>query len=130
MVLEQQGHDARAVFGGAAALESLAERDAEVVLLDLGMPLIDGFEVARRIRQMPNGRHVLLVALTGWGQDQDRRGTADAGFDEHLTKPVDLAQLSRLLAQRGSSGSAPKRAGPNAVRGSAPAGSKANRRLL
>jgi len=68
---------------------------------------MDGFEVARRIRQLPGGRDVLLVALTGWGQDRDRARTADAGFDEHLTKPVDTAQLSMLLAlEAGGRGSA------------------------
>jgi CheY-like chemotaxis protein len=107
MALELQGHDARAAFGGAEALEAMAHRDAEVVLLDLGMPHMDGFEVARRIRQLPGGRDVLLVALTGWGQDRDRARTADAGFDEHLTKPVDTAQLSMLLAlEAGGRGSA------------------------
>ena len=111
MALELQGHDARAVFGGAEALAAMAQRDAEVVLLDLGMPQMDGFEVARRIRQLPGGRGVLLVALTGWGQDQDRERTADAGFDEHLTKPVDAAQLSMLLALEAGAKAEPKRAG-------------------
>jgi PAS domain S-box-containing protein len=100
MALELQGHDARAAFSGTAALEAMHERHAEVVLLDLGMPLMDGFEVARRIRALPGGRDVLLVALTGWGQDQDRARTAEAGFDEHLTKPVDAALLSAILAVR------------------------------
>jgi PAS domain S-box-containing protein len=98
-VLELQGHEVRAVFDGPTALEALAHRETEVVLLDLGMPSMDGFEVARRLRALPNGRDVLLVALTGWGQDHDRMRTADAGFDVHLTKPVDIARLSALLAQ-------------------------------
>jgi PAS domain S-box-containing protein len=98
MMLELNGHDARAVFGGEAALETLTEFDAEVVLLDLGMPLMDGFETARRIRALPGGREIVLVALTGWGQDEDRRRTAEAGFDEHLTKPVDMERLAALLA--------------------------------
>ena len=112
MALELQGHDARAVFGGVEALEAMAHRDAEIVLLDLGMPQMDGFEVARRIRQLPGGRDVLLVALTGWGQDQDRARTADAGFDEHLTKPVNTAQLSMLLALEAGGASRPKHAAP------------------
>jgi CheY-like chemotaxis protein len=86
------------VFSGPAALDALAEFDAEAVLLDLGMPQMDGLEVARRIRALPGGREVLLVALTGWGQDEDRVRTADAGFDAHLTKPVDAERLSTLLA--------------------------------
>jgi signal transduction histidine kinase len=101
MVLELQGHEAHAVFTGAAALEELAAFDAEIVLLDLGMPQMDGFEVARRIRELPGGRDMLLVALTGWGQADDRRRTADAGFDEHLTKPVDSARLAAMLAGGG-----------------------------
>jgi PAS domain S-box-containing protein len=101
MALELRGHDARAVFNGPAALDALAEFDAEVVLLDLGMPGMDGFEVARRIRELPGGRDVLLVALTGWGQDDDRRRTAEAGFDEHLTKPIDTERLAALLASDG-----------------------------
>jgi CheY-like chemotaxis protein len=74
-----------------------------VVLLDLGLPGIDGYEVARRIRAMPEGRGVLLVAQTGWGQDDDRQKTASAGFDAHLVKPVDLDALLRLLNERGAS---------------------------
>jgi PAS domain S-box-containing protein len=102
MVLELQGHDARAAFTGRAALDTLAEFSAEVVLLDLGMPGMDGFELAQRIRALPGGSNVLLVALTGWGQDQDRRRTAEAGFDEHLTKPVDTGRLAALLATDGA----------------------------
>ena len=107
MMLELKGHDARAVFSGRAALEALAEFDAEVVLLDLGMPIMDGFEVARRIRALPNGRDMLLVALTGWGQDEDRRRTAEAGFDEHLTKPVDAERLAAMLAPSDGDGLKP-----------------------
>ena len=125
MALELQGHDARAVFGGAEALAEMAQRDAEVVLLDLGMPQMDGFEVARRIRQLPGGRGVLLVALTGWGQDGDRERTADAGFDEHLTKPVDAKQLSMLLAlESGAAAAQPKRVG---ALGAATSAATANR---
>jgi PAS domain S-box-containing protein len=101
MLLEAQGHEARAAYTGPAALDVLAQFDAEVVFLDLGMPDVDGFEVARRIRAMPRGRDVLLVALTGWGQADDRRRTADAGFDEHLTKPVDSERLAAVLASVG-----------------------------
>jgi CheY-like chemotaxis protein len=98
MALELQGHDARAAYSGEAALEALTRFDADVILLDLGMPHMDGFEVADRIRALPRGRDVLLVALTGWGQIDDRRRTAEAGFDEHLTKPVDNERLAAMLA--------------------------------
>jgi CheY-like chemotaxis protein len=69
----------------------------EVVLLDLGMPGMDGFEVARQVRN--DGLGVLLVALTGWGQEEDRRRTRAAGFDHHLVKPADPAELRDLLAR-------------------------------
>jgi CheY-like chemotaxis protein len=128
--LELQGHDARAVFNGASALAELALRDAEVVLLDLGMPHMDGFEVARRIRALPNGRDVRIVALTGWGQHEDRTRTADAGFNEHLTKPVTAARLSTLLAFGGNGdGALPQRAGPSAI-GPAAGAPQASRRGL
>jgi CheY-like chemotaxis protein len=107
MALELQGHDARAAFSGQAALDALADFDAEVVLLDLGMPGMNGFEVAQRIRALPRGGDVLLVALTGWGQEEDRRRTAEAGFDEHLTKPVDAERLAALLANEGEAASLP-----------------------
>jgi CheY-like chemotaxis protein len=107
MMLEVQGHDACAAYTGPAALEALEQFDAEVVLLDLGMPQMDGFEVARRIRATPRGGEILLVALTGWGQPEDRRRTAEAGFDEHLTKPVDAARLAAMLASDGSDGESP-----------------------
>jgi CheY-like chemotaxis protein len=68
-----------------------------VALLDLGMPRLDGFEAARRLRAEPWGPTLLLVALTGWGQDEDRRRAAEAGFDHHLIKPVAAADLEKLL---------------------------------
>jgi CheY-like chemotaxis protein len=67
-------------------------------LLDIGLPRLDGYDAAIRIRERTNGREVVLVAVTGWGQDEDRRRTREAGFDAHLTKPVDMAALGRLLA--------------------------------
>jgi CheY-like chemotaxis protein len=70
-----------------------------VVLLDIGMPLLDGYEVAKRIRAQPWGQRITLVALTGWGQDSDRRRSLEAGFDSHLVKPLDLETLTDLLAR-------------------------------
>ncbi len=69
-----------------------------MALLDIGMPLLDGYEVARRIRAQPWGKAITLVALTGWGQDSDRRRSREAGFDSHLVKPLDLDKLTDLLA--------------------------------
>jgi CheY-like chemotaxis protein len=69
----------------------------EVVLLDIGLPEMDGYEVAKRIRHQPGGEDIMLVAVTGWGQADDRRRASDAGFDIHLTKPVEHAVLMKLL---------------------------------
>ena len=96
-LLRRLGHEVETAYNGAAALEKAHTFRPHVVLLDLGMPGMDGFEVARRLRAMPEGRDVLLVAQTGWGQDEDRRRTKAAGFDAHLAKPVDVAALMRLI---------------------------------
>ena len=77
-----------------------------MVLLDIGMPLLDGYEVARRIRAQPWGSSMMLVALTGWGQDADRRRSQEAGFNSHLVKPLDLARLTQVLEEL-SAGAAP-----------------------
>ena len=77
--------------------QSSSAREPHVVLLDIGMPGMDGYEVARRLREVARRDRVTLVALTGWGQDEDRRRVREAGFDHHLVKPVDLASLQALL---------------------------------
>lgn len=97
MLLEMKGHVVRVVHDGPAALEAFREEEPDVVLLDIGLPRMDGLEVARRIRSTPRGERVVLCAVTGWGQDQDKRRSAEAGFDIHLTKPVDLARLEAVL---------------------------------
>lgn len=97
-LLRLQGHAARIAYDGPAGLAAAAEFAPDVVLLDLGMPGMDGYEVARRIRAAPGLRGVALAALTGWGQPEDRRRTAAAGFDHHLVKPVEPAALEKLLA--------------------------------
>jgi CheY-like chemotaxis protein len=79
----------------------------DVVLMDIGLPKLNGFEAATRMRQQPGGRRMVLIALTGWGQEEDRRRSKEAGFDHHLTKPVDLSILQELLA--GSKMSKPER---------------------
>lgn len=91
------GADVRVVFGGIEALAAVREWIPDVALLDIGMPGLDGHEVARQIRLDPRLRDVLLIALTGWGQDDDRARSSVAGFDHHLTKPADLDALWRLL---------------------------------
>jgi PAS domain S-box-containing protein len=99
MFLKFLGAGVQVAYDATTALSALGAFRPTIVLLDIGMPLIDGYEAARRIRAMPEGQAVLLVAMTGWGQDEDRRRTADAGFDHHLVKPVDPTQLQNVLAE-------------------------------
>lgn len=98
MLLRVLGAEVALAHTGRAALEAVAAWRPDVVLLDIGMPGMDGYEVARRIRADPDHRHISLIALTGWGQDEDRRRSSAAGFDHHLVKPADLDQLRQLLA--------------------------------
>ena len=97
-LLQLSGHEVYTAANGAIALESAEQHRPEVALLDIGMPKLDGYEVARRIRAQPWGQRITLVALTGWGQDSDRRRSQEAGFDSHLVKPLDLDKLTELLA--------------------------------
>lgn len=99
LLLEAGGHEVRVVHDGPSALELLREWRPEFILLDIGMPEMDGYEVARRIRSLPELAGVVLIALTGWGQDDDRRRSAEAGFDHHLVKPVELEELKAALAE-------------------------------
>jgi CheY-like chemotaxis protein len=91
------GHGARKALDGPSALEAARSYRPHVVLLDLGLPIVSGIEVARQLRARPETRDAYLVALTGWGQEEDRERTREAGFDEHLTKPTDPETLTRLL---------------------------------
>ena len=97
-VLSLNGHETHVAHDGLEAI-SVAERiRPDAVLLDIGLPRLDGYEVCRRIRAQSWGQDLLLVALTGWGQDEDRQKSKDAGFDAHLVKPVDDEVLLKLLA--------------------------------
>ncbi|MBX9583697.1 MAG: response regulator [Gemmataceae bacterium] len=98
LLLELAGDTVRTAGSGPRALEVAGSFRPEVVLLDIGLPGMDGYEVARRLRGQPDGGRVLLVALTGYGRDDDRRRAAEAGFDHHLTKPADPAAVNHLLA--------------------------------
>ncbi len=97
-LLEMLGTEVRAVYDGEAGIEGAKMFRPDVVLCDIGMPKVNGYNVARRIRAEEWGRNVVLVALTGWGQTDDRKKSADAGFDHHLVKPVEDTALRRLLA--------------------------------
>jgi CheY-like chemotaxis protein len=98
MLLELHGHDVQTAHDGQSALESAEQHRPDVVLLDIGLPVLNGHDVCRRIRQQPWGQAMVLIALTGWGQDEDRRRSQEAGFDGHLVKPVDHKHLLALLA--------------------------------
>ena len=97
MLIEEMGGDARVAYDGESALEMLQEYQPEVILLDIGMRGLDGYETCQRIRRVLGDR-VLLVALTGFGQEQDKEKATRAGFDAHLTKPADGAALAGILA--------------------------------
>jgi CheY-like chemotaxis protein len=97
-MLRLAGHDILTAQDGLEAVQAAATFRPDVVLLDLGMPKMNGYEAARHIREQPWGKDMLLVALTGWGQEEDRRRTFEAGFDHHLTKPVEPAALENVLA--------------------------------
>jgi CheY-like chemotaxis protein len=98
MILELGGHETASVYTAVDALQRAAAFRPDVVLLDIGLPGMDGYEVAQKIRELPGLRDIRLVAVTGYGRSDDRRRARDAGFDDHLTKPVEFALLERTLA--------------------------------
>jgi PAS domain S-box-containing protein len=99
LILELDGHEVRTAYDGVEALRIAEEFAPQIALLDIGMPSLDGYQTARRIREQPWGSPMLLVALTGWGQEQDRRQATDAGFNSHLVKPVDPHTIGALIEQ-------------------------------
>src|SRR5207244_3935960 len=99
MMLELWGHAVETASDGLAALELVARREPDVVLSDLGLPGMDGYELARRLRQRPGLQDAVLVALSGYGRDEDKCRALDAGFDHHLVKPPDLDVLAELLGR-------------------------------
>jgi PAS domain S-box-containing protein len=99
MLLRIMGNDIRTARDGLEAVEAAQEFRPHVVLLDIGLPRLNGYEVAQRIRAMPGGNQIVLIALTGWGQDEDRRQSKEAGFDHHLVKPIEPVALMKLLAE-------------------------------
>jgi CheY-like chemotaxis protein len=99
MLLRTEGHELAIAHDGLEALELAEKLEPQMILLDIGMPKLDGYATARRLREQPWGRTACLVALTGWGQEEDRRRANEAGFDEHFTKPVEPSQLTGLVAR-------------------------------
>jgi signal transduction histidine kinase/ActR/RegA family two-component response regulator len=99
MFLKLTGHDTHIAYDGLEAVEKAEQLSPDIVLLDIGLPKINGLEAARRIRTQSRGKRLVLVALTGWGQDADRQKSREAGFDAHVVKPVDPDALTSLLAE-------------------------------
>jgi CheY-like chemotaxis protein len=102
MLLELQGYAVTTAFRGDEALARAREQPPDVALLDIGLPDVSGYELAGRLRATLAPRGVVLVALTGWGQEEDRRSALAAGFDRHFTKPVDPDALERMLREVGA----------------------------
>ena len=98
LMLKYLGNVTRTAADGEEAIAATTEFQPQVVLLDIGLPKLNGYEACRRIRQLAGGKELLIIAQTGWGQDEDRQRTRDAGFDHHLVKPVEIATLMKLLA--------------------------------
>ena len=99
LILQVEGHEVRAVYSGAEALEVAEEFRPDAILLDIGMPKLNGYEVAKRLRTQPWGKDTLLIAQTGWGQEEDIRQCKEAGFDHHFTKPIDFQKLRQFFVK-------------------------------
>jgi CheY-like chemotaxis protein len=106
MLLRLSGHDVHLAYDGLEAVEAAESTNPDLVLLDIGLPRLNGYEAARKIRAQPWGQRPILVAMTGWGQDEDRCRAAEAGFNEHMVKPLDLDVLMDLVARSGAGGHA------------------------
>jgi CheY-like chemotaxis protein len=98
LLLQISGHNTRTVHSGPEAIEAARTFKPEVVLLDIGLPGMNGYEVATQFRKDPALRGPLLVAITGWGTDEDKRQSSESGFDFHLTKPVEATAIDTILA--------------------------------
>jgi two-component system CheB/CheR fusion protein len=97
LILEFEGHAVVVTYSGQQAIDRGRDGNPDVVILDIGMPDMTGYEAARKIRQEPWGKYALLIAMTGWGQAEDKERARIAGFDQHLTKPIDSSELSLLI---------------------------------
>ena len=108
MLLKASGHDVRTAHDGPTGLKAVLDYGPDVVLLDIGLPGLDGFQVAKRIREHPKHKKAVLVAMTGYGQETDRRRSQEAGFDHHLVKPADLGAVARNPGDREGDVTAPR----------------------
>jgi CheY-like chemotaxis protein len=99
MMLSIMGHETRTAHDGESAVSTAESFLPDVVLLDIGLPLLNGYEVAQRIREQPWGASMFLIAVTGWGQEEDRQRSSEVGLNVHMVKPVEPAALEKLLAE-------------------------------
>ena len=99
LLLDSLGHEVQTATDGQQALDTIASFHPDIVFLDIGLPQLDGYEVARRVRKRPDLSRTKLIALTGWSHAEDRQRTREAGFDAHLVKPVGVKTLKEVLAQ-------------------------------
>ena len=102
MLLRLSGHEVETAYDGESAVEKADSYRPDIMLLDIGLPGMNGYDVCRAIRQRPWGKSIRIVALTGWGQEQDRQNAHEAGFDDHLVKPVDPQVLRRAVSAKSS----------------------------
>src|SRR5262249_27281610 len=98
-VLRASGYDVRVAYDGEEGIATAEQFRPHIVLLDISLPKLNGYAVARRLRAQPGGKEMVLIATTGWGQDDDRRRAFEAGFDHHMVKPIDPAALQHLLTE-------------------------------
>jgi CheY-like chemotaxis protein len=99
LLLRRMGHDVHIAYNGRAAIEASEMLQPELALLDIGLPEMSGYEIAQRIRKQAWGRSIYLVALTGWGQPEDKTRALELGFNRHMTKPVSFAEHEQLVAE-------------------------------
>jgi CheY-like chemotaxis protein len=99
MILESYGNELFIAYSGQQAIQLAEKHQPDVILLDLSMPVVDGYEVARTIRRQPRGQEPMLIALTGWVQERDKQKARDAGFDHHVVKPTKASDLRGILSQ-------------------------------
>jgi CheY-like chemotaxis protein len=108
MLLEASGHHVQTAYTGRRALELARTFRPHALLLDIGLPDIDGYKLAEQVRATPWGRSAILVAVTGWGQEQDRQRAVAAGFDQHLVKPISAETVESLLQSLAQGAAAPQ----------------------
>jgi DNA-binding response OmpR family regulator len=99
LTLELEGHEVHTAHDGQEAVSQASALKPDVILLDIGLPKLNGYEACRQIRALAEGDRITMIALTGWGQEEDKRKVREAGFDHHCTRPVDVRDLKPLLVR-------------------------------